>query len=121
MKIKLVCVSTLIGLTALMIYSCSKTNSSSYGNTASNGTTNGNSISISNMAFSSTSISVNKNTTVTWTNYDYMSHTVTADDNTFTSPTLGYGDTYSRTFSITGSFPYHCNVHSSMKGTVVVK
>ena len=65
-------------------------------------------------------ITINKNVTVTWTNVDAMPHTVTADDNSFTSDELNQNDTYSHTFTTDGTFDYHCAIHTGMKGTVVV-
>jgi plastocyanin len=38
----------------------------------------------------------------------------------FSSPLLGPGTTWSRTFDAVGSFSYHCHPHPSMTGTVVV-
>ena len=40
---------------------------------------------------------------------------------TFQSPTLGHGATYSHVFNSAGPIPYHCKIHgTSMAGTVVV-
>ena len=72
------------------------------------------------MKFVSSSITINKNITVTWTNVDAMPHTVTADDNSFTSDELNQNDTYSHTFTTDGTFNYHCAIHTGMTGTVVV-
>ena len=73
------------------------------------------------MSFSASAITVTKGTTVTWTNNDNMTHTVTADDNSFDSGNIGNGGTFSFTFKNTGSFAYHCNIHPSMTGSVTVK
>lgn len=69
------------------------------------------------------------NNTVTWTNNDntmdangYLpDHVLATVGNSFTSPALNPGDTFSYTFTATGTFPYHCNVHPWMQGTVIVK
>jgi hypothetical protein len=50
---------------------------------------------------------------------------VTADDGSFDSGEMGQGDTYSRTFQQSGSYPYYCTFHGApggegMSGTVVV-
>lgn len=90
-------------------------------NNNNNNNPNGNTVSISNFAFVATTTTVSAGTTVTWTNNDSAPHTVTADDNSFTSATLNQGNTYSHTFSTAGSFPYHCNFHSNMTATVVVR
>jgi plastocyanin len=45
---------------------------------------------------------------------------VTADGGSFGSGTLGGGSTFSHRFGSVGTFAYHCAIHSSMSGTVVV-
>jgi hypothetical protein len=49
-----------------------------------------------------------------------VAHTVTADDGSWGSSTLGQGATYSQVFTSPGTYTYHCAIHPSMKGTVVV-
>jgi plastocyanin len=57
---------------------------------------------------------------VTWRFDDGgLEHTVTADDNSFTSGRLSSG-TFERTFSAPGNVNYHCEVHARMRGTVIV-
>ena len=108
----------------LFIFSCNKGGNGGYGYNNSGGGTppssSGNTISIYNMLFGSGSLTVKAGTTVTWTNGDNMTHTVTADDGSFTSADMKYGDTYSHTFSSVGTIPYHCIHHAGMKGTIVV-
>jgi plastocyanin len=48
-----------------------------------------------------------------------LEHTVTADDNSFDSGRRGDG-TFERTFSAAGNVNYHCNVHTRMRGTIIV-
>lgn len=76
---------------------------------------------IQNFAFSPVTITIAAGTTVTWTNNDGAAHTVTSDSGTFDSGNIANGKTYSRTFSETGTFAYHCAIHSSMKATVIVQ
>jgi plastocyanin len=78
-------------------------------------------VSIAGFAFSPQSITVTVGDTVTWTNSDSASHTATADDNSFDTGSIANGGSKSVTFSTTGTFPYHCTIHSSMTGTVVVE
>lgn len=108
----------LISITLLLFWSCSKKNS---GTNNYPGPGNSNSVSIYNMKFVSSNISIDKSVTVTWTNDDAIQHTVTADDNSFTSGQLNTGNTYSHTFNNSGTVAYHCAIHPSMKGSVVVK
>ena len=79
------------------------------------------SVDIKDMAFSPATITVKKGSTVTWTNKDGVSHTVTGDESgNMDSETLAEGDTYQFTFNEVGTFDYHCNFHSGMTGKVVV-
>ena len=97
------------------------TQSSSTNNSTATQPVSTNSVSIKDFMFSPDSITVKKGATVTWTNQDGTSHTVTADkDGGPDSGTLADGKSYSFTFNAVGTFTYHCNFHSDMKGTVVV-
>lgn len=81
-------------------------------------------INIKNMMFTPSQITVQKDGTVTWTNNDNTAHTVTDDLSNVGGPASGNiepGSTYSFTFNKTGSFQYHCSIHPSMRGTIVVK
>jgi plastocyanin len=78
-------------------------------------------VELSNFAFKPSSSTVKVGDQVTWTNKDSTTHTVTADDGSFDSGDLAPGATFSYTFSKAGSVPYHCKIHSSMKGTIVVQ
>jgi plastocyanin len=48
-----------------------------------------------------------------------LEHTVTADDNSFTSGRKSSGS-WPYTFNKAGTFAYHCEIHRQMHGTVVV-
>jgi len=80
-------------------------------------------VTIQNFAFSPATITVKPGTTVTWTNQDGASHTITSDSTpaAFSSATLANGATYQFTFTAPGTYPYHCSIHPSMTGTVVVQ
>lgn len=65
-------------------------------------------------------IEVAVGTTVTWTNQDGVSHTVTAGDRSTDSGTFTQGQTYSLTFTQAGTFAYFCSVHPFMQAVVVV-
>ena len=58
-------------------------------------------------------------TTVTWTNKDDGEHTVTSDDGVFNGSVTD-GATFSFTFTEAGEFPYHCDIHRSMKTKIIV-
>ncbi len=61
-----------------------------------------------------------RGSSVRWTNTAGTPHTVTADDGSFASKTLGETATFTRAFPATGTFAYHCAIHPSMTAEVVV-
>ncbi|MBY0376670.1 cupredoxin family copper-binding protein, partial [Patescibacteria group bacterium] len=77
-------------------------------------------VSISNFAFSPSSITIKKGDTVIWTNKDSAPHTVTGNTGGPSSDTLNKGQSYSFTFNTTGTFPYYCKIHPSMTANVTV-
>jgi plastocyanin len=78
------------------------------------------SVSIQNFAFPAT-INVNVGDSVTWTNQDSAAHTVTSDTaGVFGSGQLAQGQSFSHTFTQAGTFTYHCAIHPTMTGSVVV-
>ncbi len=78
-------------------------------------------VTISGFAFSPPTLNVAKGTTITWTNNDSTTHTITSDNGIWDSGDVAPGKTYSRTFDNTGTFPYHCKIHTTMKAQVVVQ
>jgi plastocyanin len=81
------------------------------------------SVSIVDFAFTPKTITVPVGTTVRWTNNGNAPHTVTSTSSpkAFDSGTLNSGDTFQHTFTTAGQFPYRCNIHPSMTGTVIVE
>ncbi len=81
----------------------------------------GSTITIQNFAFSPASVTIPKGTTVTWINEDSVNHQIVDDAGTvFSSESLPKGAVYSFKFDNSGSYPYHCSIHPSMKGVVIV-
>jgi plastocyanin len=89
------------------------------------------SVVIKDDVFSPANLMITAGQTVQWKNKGAEQHTVTANpgaencaptsDETFDSPTMNPGDTFSHTFNNAGSFAYHCIVHGCpMNGTVTV-
>lgn len=78
-------------------------------------------VQISNFAFSPATLTIAVGDTVTWTNADEEAHTATAADGTFDSGSLGTGASFSFTFTEAGTFPYICEFHPQMEGTIVVE
>jgi plastocyanin len=58
--------------------------------------------------------------TIKITNSDSVNHTVTADDGSFNVDAPG-GKTVDLAAPAAGTYPFHCNIHSSMHGTLVVE
>jgi len=115
-KNKMAGAAVLIFLFSAVLISCSKSSSNNNNSSASS-----NKVSIANMAFSPASITVTAGTMVTWTNNDNMTHTVTADDGSYDSGNIVTGNGFSKTFTVAGTYAYHCTIHPSMTGTVIVK
>jgi plastocyanin len=84
-------------------------------------------VDIANFAFEPMQLTVEIGTEVTFTNSDAAPHTVTAgsDDDpmpdAFDSGLLQPGDTFSFVFTEAGEFPYYCERHPPMTGTIVVE
>jgi len=79
-----------------------------------------NAVTIQNMAFSPASLTIKVGDKVTWTNQDSVGHSATADDNSFDTGVIAQGQSGSNTFSKAGTYTYHCSVHPSMHGTIIV-
>lgn len=78
------------------------------------------SISVNDDFYSPSSTTIAVGSAVTWTWKGTQEHSVTFDDGQH-SATQSSG-TYTRTFSTTGTFAYHCIVHGqAMSGTVTVQ
>jgi plastocyanin len=72
--------------------------------------------------FQPNQIVVSVGTTVRWTNSGGGRHTVTSDTGLWGSDELNPGEGYAHTFTTTGAFAYHCNVHPEMmRGVVIVR
>ena len=74
-------------------------------------------ITISENAFTPTDIGITAGTTLTWTNYGAMTHTVTADNGSFDSGDLGPGSSFSHTFNTPGIYNYYDRYHGGTNNT----
>lgn len=81
----------------------------------------GSTVQIMNFMFMPGTLTVPVGTTVTWKFDDSTQHTVNADDNSFASPAMANGQTFTHTFTSAGTVSYHCSIHPFMKGTIVVE
>lgn len=58
---------------------------------------------------------------ITWTNADSIPHRVALDDGTCQmSGNIPGGGMASLVFSVAGTYPFHCTIHPTMKGTVTI-
>ena len=99
------------------------TTSSSTSKTDTSNAVATNTVTLSNYMFSPATITVKAGTTVTWSNQDSVTHTVTSDDSSkvsFKSGNIKDGDNYTFTFDTAGTYTYHCTPHPYMHGTVIV-
>jgi plastocyanin len=78
-------------------------------------------VDIAGFAFSPSTLTIAVGDTVTWTNSHSEAHTATASGGAFDSGTLNPGQSFSFTFTAAGSFPYVCNFHPEMTGTITVQ
>ncbi len=88
---------------------------------ATNTQANSDTVTISDFSFTPPTLTIPAGTTVTWVNKDDVPHTVTSNDKRFTSRPLDTGDRFTFTFSVPGTYHYHCSVHSHMTGKIVVQ
>jgi len=80
-----------------------------------------NEIKIQAMAFIPQMLTISVNSTVKWKNLDGIAHTVTSDNASWDSGNIPAGDTFKFTFTSIGTFKYHCTIHPSMTGTIIVE
>jgi len=102
-------------------YTPSSSGYSPYPENAGNKAEEANTVRIYDDYFKPERVTVTAGTTVRWTNSGSHRHTVTSDTGLWESGELDAGGTYGRTFTETGTYPYHCALHPQMKGEVVVK
>ncbi|MBI3913559.1 MAG: LysM peptidoglycan-binding domain-containing protein [Chloroflexi bacterium] len=80
-----------------------------------------------NIAFLPTTLTLARGSTVTWTNIDTVSHTVSSGapgqlSGVFRSNQLAPGQTFSFAFNTAGTFPYFCEIHgAAMQGTITIQ
>ena len=84
-------------------------------------------VTVKQFQFMPAELTVKAGTNVTWTNQDDILHTATSGatpgtaDGKFDGPMDGPGKSFSHVFDQSGRYPYFCNRHNSMTGTVVVE
>lgn len=79
-----------------------------------------NTVMINHFVFEPQELAVDAGTAVTWKHNDNVDHTVVSQG-LFESETLSRGDKFTFTFSEPGEYDYHCGIHPSMTGKIIVK
>jgi plastocyanin len=77
-------------------------------------------VEIDGFAYVPATVTIQAGGKVTWINRDSEEHTATLDDDSFDTGDLAEGKLGSQSFKKAGSFPYHCEIHPEMTGTVEV-
>jgi plastocyanin len=79
-------------------------------------------VTMSNFAFTPSTVTISAGCSVTWTNAVTTKHTSTrtATPEPWDSELLSQNQTFTRVFSSAGTFSYVCRIHPSMTGTIVV-
>jgi plastocyanin len=77
-------------------------------------------VGIVNFAFKPATLTVAKGTKVEWVNDSGATHTVTRAKG-FNSGRLPSGEDFSVRFQARGAFAYHCKIHPTMRGKIVVQ
>lgn len=108
-KLRLLMISLLVIVFAAALTACSSSPTT---------TPAKNTVNIQGNAFSTAEITIKQGDSVTWVNKDSVGHTVVGT--TFTSTLLDAGQSFTQIFAAAGTFEYHCSVHPSMIGKVIV-
>ena len=78
-------------------------------------------VKIVNFAFKPGVLNIKKGMTVVWKNTTTSTtHTSSSDTGVWDSGFISPGMTFKFKFTSDGTFTYHCNVHPTMKGSIVV-
>jgi len=107
---------------ALLLAACSSSGGGGSGSSGSGSAAATKSVTISNFMFSPMAASVAPGSTVSVTNKDSVTHTLSATGGQFNTGDIGPGQT--KTFTAptkAGTYSYICNIHQYMKGTITVR
>jgi len=99
----------LLVLTALALVALAGTSAQGAGKT----------VAIRNLAFHPGTLTVPKGSQVTFSNADGVAHTAT-DKGVFDSGRIKPGKSFAVRFKQKGTFAYHCKIHPTMHGKIVV-
>jgi plastocyanin len=77
-------------------------------------------VSIKGFAFNPADIQAKVGEVIQFTNDDSTGHTASLTDGSCTTPTIGGGATGGLVFSQAGTYPFRCNIHKQMTGTITI-
>lgn len=80
-----------------------------------------NQLRIQDFSFAPPTVTTTVGAKLTWTNAGPSNHTVTANDGSFDSGPIQLNGSFSFTPTQAGSYAYHCSIHPTMTGTLVVR
>jgi plastocyanin len=124
-------------LLAAALTGCSSSSSSDGTSGQASASPDGTVIKLSRLMYMPATIEIEAGTTVTWTNDESISHTVTSgmptgvDSNTslrsgeepdglYDEQLPKQGDSFTFTYDEPGTYPYYCDIHKGMNGEIVV-
>jgi plastocyanin len=78
------------------------------------------SVEIKDFKFGTDPVEAKVGDVIGWTNGDSAPHTATLDDGSCDTGNINEGATGLLVFNEAGTYTYHCNIHTTMKGTINV-
>lgn len=78
-------------------------------------------VNVTDSGYSRTTYTIQAGTAVRFVNGGTMSHTATADDESWGTGTMTSDQSFARYFKTAGTWTFHCNYHSSMTATIIVE
>jgi plastocyanin len=78
------------------------------------------SVAIANFVYSPDPVHLRAGSSVTWTNNDSAPHTATDDAHAWDTGSLAQGQSATVRFDTPGTYTYHCTLHPTMMGRIVV-
>lgn len=122
---------------AILVTSCSKSGSDKASTPTSVNAASGPTVSLKLLQFSPKTLSVKAGTTVTWSEDEPITHTVTSGKVTGVDPNTSLrsgqtpdgmfdhkfakqGDTFSYKFNTPGTYSYFCSIHFGMNASITV-
>jgi len=112
----------LILIMAVVVGCSQQTIGSSTDTTGSEGLGIKTDVEIKDFTFNPGTTTIPAGTTVIWTNNDSTDHTVeSTSGNELDSGIIAPGETFAHIFNDPGTYEYHCSLHTTMVGSIVVK